>query len=92
MHIEPMDDAIYQGTANDGSKIIFKAIENLIRKYPEHYHWSYKRFKASPETDNIYHLKLDEAVALAQSIREKAQEQSTAEFTPPTEIIDSSAS
>ncbi len=64
----------------------------IIRKYPEHYHWSYKRFKASPETDNIYHLKLDEAVALAQSIREKAQEQSTAESTPPIEIIDSSAS
>lgn len=92
MHIEPMDDAIYQGTANDGSKVIFKAIENLIRKYPEHYHWSYKRFKASPETDNIYHLKLDEAVALAQSIREKAEKQSTAESTPPIEIIDSSAS
>ncbi len=69
MHIEPMNDAIYQGTANEGSEVIFEALEALIRKYPEHYHWSYKRFKASPETDSIYHLSMAEALKLTQSIR-----------------------
>lgn len=88
MHIEPMDEAIYQGSANDGSRVIFEAIENLIRRYPEHYHWSYKRFKASPETDAIYHLKMDEAVKLAQSIREKT----AAGQAAPAQMAQSAAS
>lgn len=87
MHIEPMDESIYQGTANDGSLVIFQAIENLIRKYPAHYHWSYKRFKASKETDSIYHLKLDEAVALAQRIREENTAPAPPEQISKTELM-----
>lgn len=78
MHIEPMDEAIYQGTANHGSSVIFDALENLIRKYPAHYHWSYKRFKASPATDKIYYLPMGEAIALAQKVREEAKTQNSA--------------
>ncbi len=48
IHIEKLDSRIYEGTENDGSGVIFSALENLIRRYPEHYHWSYKRFKANP--------------------------------------------
>ena len=87
MYIEPIDEAVYQGTANDGSRVIFTALEDLIRKYPEHYHWSYKRFKASPATDSIYHLPMHEAVALAQKIRnETAAEKNiaAADFTGNT--------
>lgn len=71
MHIEPIDDRIYQGNANEGTGVIFEAIENLIRRYPEHYHWSYKRFKANPELENIYHLNTDEALKLVAEVRAK---------------------
>ena len=74
MHIEPIDDRIYQGNANEGTGVIFEAIENLIRRYPEHYHWSYKRFKANPELENIYHLNTDEALKLVAEVRAKANQ------------------
>ncbi len=44
MHIEPMDEKIYEGSADDGTFVIHQAIEQLIQHYPEHYHWSYKTF------------------------------------------------
>jgi KDO2-lipid IV(A) lauroyltransferase len=71
MHIEPIDERIYQGNANQGTGVILEAIENLIRRYPEHYHWSYKRFKANPELENIYHLNTDEALKLVAEVRAK---------------------
>ena len=74
MHIEPIDERIYQGNANEGTGVIFEAIENLIRRYPEHYHWSYKRFKANPELENIYHLNTDEALKLVAEVRAKANQ------------------
>ena len=46
-------------------------IENLIRQYPEHYHWSYKRFKANPELHNVYHLSTDEALAKVAQVRQQ---------------------
>ncbi|NNH77190.1 lysophospholipid acyltransferase family protein [Acinetobacter sp. ANC 5380] len=74
MHIEPIDERIYQGNANKGTGVILEAIENLIRRYPEHYHWSYKRFKANPELENIYHLNTDEALKLVAEVRAKANQ------------------
>ncbi|TCB51123.1 lipid A biosynthesis acyltransferase [Acinetobacter sp. ANC 4779] len=72
MHIEALDERIYQGNTNEGTGVIFEAIENLIRRYPEHYHWSYKRFKANPELDQVYHLNTDDALKLVTEIRAKA--------------------
>ena len=69
MHIEPIDDRIYQGNPNQGTAVILAAIENLIRRYPEHYHWSYKRFKANPALDHLYHLNTDEALKLVEDVR-----------------------
>ena len=74
MHIEPIDERIYQGNANKGTVVIFEAIENLIRRYPEHYHCSYNRFKANPELENIYHLNTDEALKLIAEVRAKANQ------------------
>lgn len=68
MHIEPIDEAIYQGSANDGTQTITHALEQLIRRQPEHYHWSYKRFKANPKTNSIYNLPASQAVELAKKI------------------------
>ena len=71
MFIKPMDERIYQGTDADGTRIIHEMIENLIRQYPEHYHWSYKRFKANPELHNVYHLSIDEALAKVAQARQQ---------------------
>ena len=72
MHIETIDERIYQGNANQGTGVILAAIENLIRRYPEHYHWSYKRFKANPELDRVYHLNTEEALKRVAEVRAKA--------------------
>lgn len=71
MYIEPMSEQIYQGTANDGTKVIHEKIEALIRTYPEHYHWSYKRFKANPKLDDVYHLDLEQALNVVAQVRVK---------------------
>lgn len=72
MHIEAMDEHIYQGHPNDGTRVIFTAIENLIRRYPEHYHWSYKRFKANPALEGLYGLTPDKALKVIANVRAQA--------------------
>ena len=72
MHIEALDDAIYQGTANDGTYVIHQAIEQLIQRYPEHYHWSYKRFKANPALRGLYNVPEEEALSRIQQLRQTA--------------------
>lgn len=81
MVIKPVDEAIYQGTADQGTEVIHHMIEQLIHQYPEHYHWSYKRFKANPELSGIYNLNHDEAL---QKVAEVRQARSIAQ--PPTSI------
>lgn len=66
--IEPMTDDIYDTTQN-GTLLIHQAIEQLIQRYPTHYHWSYKRFKASPATSKLYTLPHDDALALIRRIQ-----------------------
>lgn len=78
LHFEAIDDRIYTVDTNQGTGIIFQAIENLIRRYPEHYHWSYKRFKASPELDALYYLKKPEALELVAKVRAETAAQNTA--------------
>ena len=72
MHIEPMDEKIYEGTADDGTYVIHQAIEQLIYQYPEHYHWSYKRFKANPALDNIYNIDPTEALKIVDRLKAEA--------------------
>ncbi|ANF82184.1 lipid A biosynthesis acyltransferase [Acinetobacter sp. NCu2D-2] len=62
MSIEPISDAIYDCDANTGTQIILEALKALIQRHPEHYHWSYKRFKAHPKLGRIYDI--DENLAL----------------------------
>ena len=71
MFIEPMDERIYQGTAQDGTRVIHETLEKLIRRYPEHYHWSYKRFKANPELNNVYNIPNDQAIEKIEHIRQE---------------------
>ncbi|EOC9307222.1 lysophospholipid acyltransferase family protein, partial [Acinetobacter baumannii] len=77
MHIEPMDEKIYEGTADDGTYVIHQAIEQLIYQYPEHYHWSYKRFKANPALDNIYNIDPTEALKIVDRLKAEALKTST---------------
>ncbi|MPW44335.1 lipid A biosynthesis acyltransferase [Acinetobacter guerrae] len=71
MFIEPIDPAIYEGSDSHGTLVIHQAIENLIRRYPQHYHWSYKRFKANPMLDNIYKFDESEALERIEQVRSK---------------------
>lgn len=73
MFIEPIDSAIYEVSATEGTLIIHKAIEGLLARYPEHGHWSYKRFKANPELRKIYALGHEEAMAKVNKLRAEAQ-------------------
>ncbi|MFT4019883.1 MAG: lipid A biosynthesis acyltransferase [Acinetobacter sp.] len=79
MFIEPIDEKIYEGTDCDGTRIIHSMIEKLILKYPQHYHWSYKRFKANPQLDNIYNLPKQEALNKVTQVYQARQRELQAE-------------
>lgn len=76
MHIEPMDEKIYEGSADDGTYVIHQAIEQLIQRYPEHYHWSYKRFKANPALENVYNIDPNEALQIVAKLKAEASQSS----------------
>ena len=88
MYIEEMSESIYQGTANDGTFVIHQAIEDLVRRYPEHYHWTYKRFKANPKLRALYNLPFNEAVTRLEQLRMEQQIQSTA-TTVESDVVSS---
>ncbi|MBP8063585.1 MAG: lipid A biosynthesis acyltransferase, partial [Acinetobacter sp.] len=67
--IEEIDSAIYSLNAEQGTEIIHKAIESLINKNPENYHWSYKRFSANPALRKVYNISTDEALTLVEKVR-----------------------
>ena len=69
MHIEAIDARIYEGTAHQGTQVIHHALEDLIRRYPEHYHWSYKRFKANAALGGLYNVPTAEALARIETLR-----------------------
>ena len=88
MYIEKISENIYQGTANDGTLVIHQAIEDLIRRHPEHYHWTYKRFKANPELRTLYNLPFNEAVTRLEQLRMEQQIHSTA-TTVESDVVSS---
>lgn len=75
MVIEPINPQIYQGTAEDGTLIIHQSLEQLIRHYPEHYHWSYKRFSANKTLKKIYDIDEKEALEKVDEVRKQATQQ-----------------
>jgi len=74
MYIEPINPQIYEGTAEDGTLIIHQTLEQLIRRYPEHYHWSYKRFRANPDLKKIYDIDEKEALLKVADVRLQTQQ------------------
>ena len=73
MYIEPINPQIYEGSAEDGTLIIHQTLEQLIQRYPEHYHWSYKRFRANPALKKIYDIDEHEALAQVAAVRQQTQ-------------------
>jgi Kdo2-lipid IVA lauroyltransferase/acyltransferase len=69
IYIEEIDPEIYQVDAEQGTEIIFKALEQLIRQYPEHYHWSYKRFSANTKLKGLYDIPTTEALNKIKQVR-----------------------
>ena len=57
-----------------GEFCLHQAIEQLIHQYPEHYHWSYKRFKANPALDNIYNIDPTEALQIVDKLKAEASQ------------------
>ncbi len=49
-----------------------KRLSNSFYQYPEHYHWSYKRFKANPALDNIYNIDPTEALKIVDRLKAEA--------------------
>ena len=68
--------------------VIHQTIEDLIRRHPEHYHWTYKRFKANPELRTLYNLPFNEAVTRLEQLRMEQQIQSTA-TTVESDVVSS---
>ncbi len=48
-HLERLDASIYQDDLKASATALNAAIEKLVRQYPEHYIWNYKRFATQPE-------------------------------------------
>jgi Kdo2-lipid IVA lauroyltransferase/acyltransferase len=46
--------ALYNKDIEISTTAMNQVVEDLIRKYPEHYMWGYKRFRGSNETENLY--------------------------------------
>ncbi|WP_436898048.1 lysophospholipid acyltransferase family protein [Acinetobacter gyllenbergii] len=74
MYVEPINPQIYEGPAEDGTLIIHQTLEQLIRRYPEHYHWSYKRFRANPALKKIYDIDETEALLKVAEVRQQTQQ------------------
>ena len=73
MYIEAINPQIYEGPAENGTRIIHQSLEQLIQRYPEHYHWSYKRFRANPALKKIYDIDETEALAQVAKVRQRAE-------------------
>ncbi|WP_244518146.1 lysophospholipid acyltransferase family protein [Acinetobacter boissieri] len=71
LYIQAMPNGIYDCPDNQGTLIIHQQIEALIQKHPEHYHWSYKRFRAHPELHDIYDIAPRDALVKVQQVRLK---------------------
>lgn len=50
-------------------------MEQLIRRAPEHYHWGYKRYKATPFLAGYYHCDDASATVMRQQAHHAAQQQ-----------------
>lgn len=82
IHIEAVNNTIYNGTATEGTLVIHRAIEDLIQRYPQHAHWSYKRFRAHPDLHDIYDIPKDLALNKIQMVRENSLHLATPASAP----------
>ncbi len=70
LYIEPVSDEIYHAQ-QQGTLMIHQILQQLIQRYPQHYHWSYKRFNASPDTGKLYTMPHEQALQLIREIQTK---------------------
>ena len=68
--IEPMPQDIYE--SEQGTLCLHQTLEKLITTYPQHYHWTYKRFQASPATRGLYDKPHKIALDIIHDIRKNA--------------------
>lgn len=73
IQVDPIDAAIYSPDLQTSVDALNLAIETRIRQAPEHYHWGYKRFKASPHLQDYYHVDDEKAAQIRQNARSANQ-------------------
>jgi KDO2-lipid IV(A) lauroyltransferase len=53
LHIEPVSETIHDPDTNTATASMNRAIEDVVRRLPGQYQWSYRRFKKRPPGDNV---------------------------------------
>ncbi len=60
IHIEPVDPAFYDDNVTVATAALNQPIETIVRKNPEQYEWTYKRFRKRPpngdNTEEFYNI------------------------------------
>lgn len=73
IHIEPLSDTFEQVDADQATLQLNEKLQNLIQRYPMHYHWSYKRFQAHPALHRLYDVPQAEALERIERLRNEYQ-------------------
>lgn len=79
IYIEKVDDAIKSCNLQESVDALNAAMEQLIRRAPQHYHWTYKRFKVYPLLDQAYYTDEQQALALVKQAKEQFWTQTDSE-------------
>lgn len=70
LNIQPISSEIYTPQI-DATRLISATLEHLIQQYPQHYHWSYKRFNANEHTRSIYDMPYHDALRVVRQVQQK---------------------
>lgn len=75
IYIEKVSDSITSPNLQESVDTLNQAMEQLIKREPQHYHWSYKRFKAYPLLDRAYYVDEQEAHELVKQAKQEYNDQ-----------------
>lgn len=75
IYIEKVSDSIKSTSLQESVDTLNASMEQLIRRAPQHYHWTYKRFKADPLLDQAYYADEQQALALVEQAKQQYADQ-----------------
>jgi KDO2-lipid IV(A) lauroyltransferase len=71
IYFEKINDSIKSTHLQESVDTLNQAMEQLIRRAPQHYHWTYKRFKADPLLDQAYYVDDLQALELVKQAKQQ---------------------